>query len=445
MRKAAWLTLGVSLMLIAAACGGETVTETVIVTVPGEVITETSIVEVEVPAETGVVSVLGTWGNEVQYFQQTYQPFVDETGIGVSFEGTRDLPAVLTTRLTAGNPPDLAVMPNPGQMREFVDQGALVDLGTVLDMDYVSASYTEAVLGTGTVGGTLYALPFKLDVKSWIWYVPANFEAAGYAIPTTWDELVALSDQIVADGGTPWCVGFESGAASGWPATDWIEAIMLRTGGLDTYFQWVNHEIPWTDPAVVDAWERFGQIMLTEGYVFGGTTGAVATAFDAIAPPLFADPPGCYMISQALFIKGTFPTDAVAGEDYDNFQMPAIDPQYGEAAEYSGDIIVMFNDTPNARDFINYLSTSEAQDIWAATGTGIFPNADPSVYPDPFFTKAGEHLSSAAVAAFDAGDLMPTAVGSGTFWSESLEYVTGTPLDDVLATIEASAVDAYGE
>ena len=438
MRKAVWLTLGLSLALVAAACGGETVTETVIVTVPGEEVTVTSIVEV--PAETGIVTVLGTWGNEVQYFQQAYAPFVDETGVGVAFEGTRDLPAVLTTRLTAGNPPDLAVLPNPGQMVELVGEGALVALDTVLDMDYMTTNYTPGVLGTGTVDGTLYGLPFKLDVKSWVWYKPANFTAGGYSVPTTWDEMTALSDQIVADGGTPWCVGFESGAASGWPGTDWIEAIMLRTGGLETYNAWVNHDIAWTDPSVVAAWEEFGSIMTTEGYVFGGSTGAVSTSFVTAAAPLFTDPPGCYMHSQALFIKGEFPAEA----DFDAFQLPPIDPQFETPALYSGDVIIMFNDTPNARAFINYLATDVPQDIWAATGTGIFPNADPTVYPDPFFAKAGEHLGTAPVSAFDGGDMMPTAVGSGTFWSGVLDYTTGTSLDQVLATIEASAVEAYG-
>ena len=429
-------------MLIAAACGGTT-TETVIVTVPGEEVTVTSIVEVEVPAESAVVTVLGTWGAEQEQFTAAYQPFVEETGVGVAFEGTRDLPAVLTTRLAAGNPPDLAVIPNPGQMVEFASAGVLVDLSTVLDMDYMASNYSEGVIATGTVGETLYGLPFKLDVKSWVWYVPANFEAGGYTVPTSWDELIALSDQMVADGNTPWCFGFESGAASGWPGTDWVEAIMLRTGGLETYNQWVAHAIPWTDAAVVAAWEEFGRIVQNEDYVFGGTTGAVSTPFIGAQAPLFTDPPGCLMHSQALFIKGEFPADAVPVEDYNNFQLPAIDPAIGEAALYSGDVIIMFNDTPNARAFMNYLSTDVPQDIWAATGTGIFPNADPEVYPDPFFAKAGEHLSSAPVGAFDGGDLMPAAVGSGTFWSGVLDFTTGTSLDSVLSTIEASAVEAY--
>ncbi|MFQ5967518.1 MAG: ABC transporter substrate-binding protein [Acidimicrobiia bacterium] len=444
MKKALWLSVGVSLMLIAAACAGETVTETVIVevTVPGEEITVTE--TVLVPAETGVVTVLGTWGSEQEQFSAAYQPFVEETGIGVAFEGTRDLPAVLTTRLAAGNPPDLAIIPNPGQMIELQAEGALVDLSTVLDMEYMTANYTPGILETGSVGGTLYGLPFKLDVKSWVWYVPANFEAAGYTVPTTWDEMIALSDQIVADGGTPWCMGFESAAASGWPGTDWIEAIMLRTVGLDTYFQWTNHEIPWTDPAVVAAWEEFGKVTQTEGYVFGGTTGAVSTNFIVAAAPLFTDPPGCYMHSQALFIKGEFPDDAVPVEDYNNFQLPAINPEFGEPSLYAGDIVIMFNNTPNAAAFMNYLATDVPQDIWAATGTGIFPNADPAVYPDPFFGKAGDHVATAAVGAFDGGDLMPSAVGGGTFWSGVMDFVAGESLSSVLDTIETSAVEAYG-
>jgi alpha-glucoside transport system substrate-binding protein len=470
MKRHVWipLALAVVIVLILAACAQptpevikEVVEVTKVVEKPVEVtkvvekevkVKETVVVEkevkVEVPVSRGVVTVLGVWGgDELSNFQEVVFPFTEETGIGMAFEGTRDLAAVLTTRVEAGNPPDLAILPNPGQMQEFAARGELVDLSTFLDMEQLRKDYAQSWIDLGSYEGKLYGIFYKAANKSLVWYNPKAFAAKGYEIPTTWDELIALSDQIVADGGVPWCIGVESGAASGWPATDWIEDIMLRTAGPEVYDKWVAHEIPWTDPAIKRAWELFGQIVRNEEYVFGGTTGVLSINFGESPAPLFDDPPGCYMHRQASFITGFFPEGVVAGEDYDFFPFPQIDPQWGVPALGAADIIVMFNDTPEARALMEYLVTPEAQEIWAAKGGFLSPNKRVSldVYPDDLTRKIAAALAGAEVFRFDASDLMPAAVGAGTFWTGTLDYIGGTDLDTVLEAIEASAVDAYGK
>jgi alpha-glucoside transport system substrate-binding protein len=260
--------------------------------------------------------------------------------------------------------------------------------------------------------------------------------------------LIALSDKIVADGGTPWSIGVESEAASGWPATDWIEDIMLRTAGPDIYDKWVNHEIAWTDDAVKEAWELFGEIVLNEDYVYGGTTGVLTTNFGEAATPLFTDPPGAYMHRQASFITGFFPEGLEAGTDYDFFPFPSIDPQYGVPVLGGADLIVMFNDREETREFMKYLASPEPQEIWAAKGGGfISPNKAVSLdaYPDDLTRKMAEMVVNAEVFRFDASDLMPAAVGSGSFWTGTLDFISGEDLDAILAEIEESAVDAYKE
>jgi alpha-glucoside transport system substrate-binding protein len=395
----------------------------------------------------GVVTVLGTWGgDELTNFQEAVFPFTDETGIGMAFEGTRDLAAVLTTRVEAGNPPDLAILPNPGQMYELADAGELVDISQFMDMGELETNYAQAWLDLASYNDTLYGIFYKVANKSLIWYNPSAFSAAGYEIPTTWDELIALSDQIVADGSTPWTIGFESGAASGWPATDWIEDIMLRTAGPDIYDQWVNHDISWTDEAVKNAWEVFGEIVLNEEYQYGGSTGTLTTNFGDAPAPLFTSPPGAYMHRQASFITGFFPEGLEAGTDYDFFPFPSIDPAYGIPVLGGADLIVVFNNTPEVQELVKYLATPQPQEIWAANGGGfISPNKAVSldVYPDELTRKMAEMVVNAEVFRFDASDLMPAAVGAGSFWSGTLDYVGGKDLDSVLEEIEASAVDAY--
>ncbi|MBU4313950.1 MAG: ABC transporter substrate-binding protein [Actinobacteria bacterium] len=413
---------------------------------------EEEAVEEAVPAEEeaapskGVVTVLGTWGgDELTNFQEAVFPFTDETGIGMAFEGTRDLAAVLTIRVEAGNPPDLAILPNPGQMYELAKDGRLIDVSQFMNMEELNQNYAQAWLDLASYNGTLYGIFYKVANKSLIWYNPSVFSAAGYEIPTTWDELIALSDQIVSDGSTPWAIGFESGPASGWPATDWIEDIMLRTAGPDIYDQWVNHEISWTDEAVKNAWEVFGGIVGNEEYQYGGSTGTLTTNFGDAPASLFTSPPGAYMHRQASFITGFFPEGLVAGNDYDFFPFPSIDPAYGIPVLGGADLIVVFNNTPEVQQLVKYLATAQPQEIWAAKGGGfISPNKAVSLdaYPDELTRKMAEMVVNAEVFRFDASDLMPAAVGSGSFWTGTLDYVGGEDLDTVLEEIEDSAVDA---
>ncbi len=397
----------------------------------------------------GSVTVMGVWtGAEADAFEKMVAPFEEETGIKVEFTGTRDLPAILTTRVEAGNPPDVSAMPNPGQMVEFAKEGRLVPLATFMDRGTLLDNYSNAWLELGSYDGQLYSIFISADLKSMVWYSPKKFAAAGYEVPGTWDELIALSDQMVADGNTPWAIGLESGAASGWPGTDWIEDIMLRIASPETYDAWVNHEIAWTNEVVMEAFEIFGEIARSNNYVYGGPNAVLTIPFGDSADALFTDPPNAYMHRQATFIKGFmlehFP-DLIPGEDFDFFPFPSIKEEYGTPALGAADMLAMFNDTPEARAFMEYIASAQAQEIWVGELGKLAPNqnVDPGVYPDDITRKAADFLGEASVFRFDGSDLMPAAVGSGSFWTGILDYVSGENLANVLMQIEASALDAY--
>ncbi len=228
----------------------------------------------------GTVNVLGVWDADgLESFQAMVAPWEEQTGGAMAFSGTRDLIAVLRARVAAGNPPDAAILPNPGQMIELVKEGKLVALDSFLDMDMINQQYAQGWIDLGTVDDNLYGIFIKADSKSTVWYSPNDFATNGWEVPNTWDELITLSDRIVSEGMNPWSVAVESAEASGWPATDWIGEILLHESGGDVYDQWVNHEIPWTDSRIKSAWEKFGHIVLTTGYVPGGATTALATHF----------------------------------------------------------------------------------------------------------------------------------------------------------------------
>lgn len=382
---------------------------------------------------------------EAAAIEATLDSFEAETGIKVETIWTRD-PALLTTRVEAGNPPDIVLLPKPGQMVSLVEEGQLKDLTFMKPQ--LENDYGKAWLDMGAVNGTLYGFYIAVSNKSMIWYSPAQFKANGWEVPTTWAELVALSDQIVAAGKTPWAIGLESAGATGWPGTDWIEDIMLRTAGAEFYDQWVAHEVSWTDPKVKRAFELFGLIVLNPNYVFGGTTGALTTNFGDSPNDLFTDPPNAYLHHQASFIEGFFTEDfpsLVAGIDYDWFVTPPIEEELGTPAFGGGNVVVTFNNTPEAQALMSYLASAAVQEVWAARVGFISANknADMNVYPSDIVRAIANSLVNASAFRFDASDLMPEAVGSGAFWTGVVDYVGGEDLDTVLETIEAAAQDAY--
>jgi alpha-glucoside transport system substrate-binding protein len=443
------LTMSIVMALVVVACGPTAAPTAAPAPTTAPAVEEPTATEAAPEEIGGTVSVLAVWGgDELDNFRAMIAPFEEQTGITVEYEGTRDLNAVLTTRIEGGNPPDLAGLPGPGQLREFAAAGHLVALNNVLDMDQMRSQYDEGFLKLATMDDNLYGIFIKAAVKSLVWYNPKAFDAAGYEVPTTWEELNALEDQIIADGSQPWCVGLESGAASGWPGTDWIEDIMLRTAGPDTYDQWWNHEIAWTDAAVKNAWETWGTVVNDQDMVYGGQPWVLSTNFGEAPYPMFEEPPKCYLHRQASFIT-SFITDQypdlVAGEDYNFFQFPPIEPAQGQPLLVAGDLFGMFNDTPQARALMNYLVTADAQSIWAERGGFLSANktVDPAVYPDQLTQQIGDMLAQATAVRFDASDLMPEAVNNA-FWSGIMDFVSQPDtLDSILDSIESAAQDAY--
>jgi alpha-glucoside transport system substrate-binding protein len=360
-------------------------------------------------------------------------------------EASGDFEEQSQIRIEGGNPPDVIMFPQPGAVIEQAEAGtavALEDLG--LDIAEMEELFGEYFMSLGEFEGKHYGIPTNINLKSMIWYPVDDFEAAGYEIPTTWDELIALSDQIVDDGGTPWCVGLESGGATGWPATDWMEDIMLATAGPDVYDQWVTHEIPFNDQAVVTAAETFGEIMFTEGYVLGGADQTPSIAFGDAPGPMFEDPPNCWLHRQASFIPAFFPEGVEAGVDYDWFSFPPIDQ---EGTLFAGEVSAVFRDAPEVRDFIEKFSGADVQCAQGGEprSSRISPNIDVGAdcYANEELADAAAVLTEALAAdtgRFDASDLMPPAVGSGSFWTGMVEYMQNGPdsLQGVLDSIESS-------
>jgi alpha-glucoside transport system substrate-binding protein len=396
----------------------------------------------------GSVSVLATWGGtEQDAFLAMVKPFEDRTGVKVNYEGTRDLNAVLTTRVQGGNPPDVAGLPGPGQMAEFARSGKLIDLGNVLDQTTLKQQYTEEWLKLAQVDGKQYGIFIKAAMKGPIWYDTEAFQqVSGGTPPKTWTELMELSDKIAASGTTPWCVGLESAAASGWPGTDWLEDIVLRQAGPDVYNRWAQGQVKWSSPEIKKAWETWGEIVGNPEMVYGGRQYMLATNFEGSGGPLFTNPPGCYMLHQGSFFTEFLSKGGEKpGQNFNFFPFPEIDSRYAGSLEIGGDLFGMFKDTPQARALIQYLTTPEAQEIWVKRGGAISPNqkVSPSSYPDPVSQQLAQTLLNAKSPQFDASDLMPEAMNAA-FWKGVLDFVQNpNNLDRILSDLDRVQADAY--
>ncbi len=361
------------------------------------------------------------------------------------FEASGNFEEQLQIRAEGGTL-DLAAVPQPGAVVDLAKNGnltSLEDLG--FDIQDLYDTFGEAFVELGAVDGKHYGVPTNINLKSMVWYPKDDFDAAGYQIPKTWDEMLALSDQIVADGSTPWCVGFGSEGSTGWPATDWMEDIVLRTAGGDVYDQWYKHEIPFDDPAIVKAAEIFGDVMFTDGYVLGGAQNTPDIAFGDAPLPMFDNPPKCWLHRQASFIDTFFPDDAEAGVDYDWFTLPPIDQ---EGILFGGELTVVGKggNRPEVKDFLDKFISTDVQCKTGEAAARLSPNinVDPSCYGNENLGRASEVLAEANKAGtgrFDASDLMPKEVGSGSFWTGMVDYVKSGSTDnakDILAKIDSS-------
>ena len=398
---------------------------------------------------TKTLNLLTTWGGEEQdSFKAVVAPFTQSTGIKVNITATRDVNAQLTILLRGNNPPDIAIMPNPGKMQELAAQHKLLAFDSFMDMNQIHNDYASSWTDLGSYNGKLYAIFFKAANKGTVWYNPAQFQSNNYTTPASWQDMITLSNNIASSGKYPWSMGVESGAASGWPSADWVAQIFANQAGPDQYDKWVNHTIPWTDASVKNAFQYFGQIAHGNHYINGAPQSILATNFQPASFLPFESPPKAYLFYLGDFTEGFITTqfpNAKPETDFNFFPFPTINDQYKGAITVGADVVVAMRDGDSIHQLVKYLATADAQEIWVKRGgfTAVNKNVPVSDYPDAVAQASVTMLTSAPIVKYGAGDLMPAQVQTA-FWKGLLDYIQdASKLDSVLSTIESTAVSAY--
>jgi alpha-glucoside transport system substrate-binding protein len=374
-------------------------------------------------------------------FDQSMKAFEEATGIDVNYIGNKEFEGSIAVRVDAGDAPDIVDFPQPGLFASFVRDGKIVPVSEYLNDDWLAQQYSQGWREFNTVDGVEAGVMHRYSGKSLVWYPKKAWDAAGYQIPETWDDLKALTQQIADDGDTPWCIGIESGAATGWVATDWTEDMMLRTTSLENYDAWVAGDLKFDSPEVKKAIETWSEIWFNDAYVYGGRSSIVSTAFGDAPTPMFDDPPKCWLHRQANFITSFFPQGSTYGVDYDFFYLPPVDAAYGKPFLVAGDLIAMFNDRPEVRALMEYFTTPQSVSGWLEGGGAIAAQttATQDMYGSDLDYNISQLVAGATSFRFDGSDLMPGEVGSGSFWEHITSYVAGSEdLDTAMKAIDAS-------
>ena len=394
------------------------------------------------------ITIAGPWLQpEDEVFRTVVAYFAEATGAEVIYTGSDSFEQNIVIDAEAGAAPNIAVFPQPGLAADMASRGLLsplpegmgawtaenygageswVDLGTFADQD-----------GNDQLFGFFY----NVNVKSLVWFVPENFEDAGYEVPGSMEELKALTEQIVADGDTPWCIGLGSGAATGWPATDWVEDIMLRTQPADVYDGWTTNEIPFNDPRVVAAIEEFGYFARDDAKVAGGSGAVATTDFRDSPKGLFSSPPQCYMHRQASFVPAFFPEGIEFGEDVDFFYFPSYaDKDLGNPVLGGGTVMSITDPSDATNELFKFFQLPLAHEVFMAQSGFLTPHKGVNLdtYLNDALRGQGEILINATTFRFDGSDLMPGGVGAGTFWTGMVDYAGGKDAQTVADEIQSS-------
>jgi ABC-type glycerol-3-phosphate transport system substrate-binding protein len=360
----------------------------------------------------GSVSMSGVWtGQEARSFNAVLDGFKkDNPDVNVKYRPVGDeIPTVLSTAVQGGNPPDLAAVPQPGLVRDFVDRGKLKPIDSAKST--IEDNFSEGAVDVGTVDGKLYGLLFKAANKSTVWYNVPLFNDAGVEPPKDFDGFLEAAKTLRASGTRAYSLG----ASDGWTLTDMFENIYLRQAGPDKYDQLAQHQIPWTDQSVKDALRTMARIVGDSGNIVGGTSGALETDFPTSVTNAFKKNPDGAQVIEGDFVESviTDSTPAKPEEGFDVFDFPSIDGS-GATVVGGGDSVIMFKDSPAARALVEYLATPEAAEIWARRGgySSANKNVPDTAYEDPLLRRTATAIGDAETFRFDLSDLQPAAFGA---------------------------------
>lgn len=399
------------------------------------------------PGKTTIEIMFGFGGDQTQGFKDSLEPFAKQNGLTIKYTQSDSFDTQIRTRQQGNNLPDIALFPQPGLLKDIQKraQGKMVELDSILDISKIKDSMVPGIADSAVVDGKTYGVPVSMNVKSLVFYPKKAFEAKGYKAPQTFEELTALAEKIKADGTAPWCVGLESGGATGWPGTDWIEELVLKQLGPDQYDKWVAGELDFSSPEIKGVFQTYENLLLADGQTLGGRKSIVSQAFQTAANPMFDNPPKCFLHRQGNFVtqKGFFP-DAIWNDLEGNVGVFPFPKDKFDTVLGGGDLAAAFTNDANVVKVMKEMAENpKFGEVWASEGDRGFlsphKSFDVSKYANSVTRGVAEGAYGASGIRFDGSDAMPGTVGAGSFWKGMVAFTSGQQdLDATLKSIDES-------
>jgi alpha-glucoside transport system substrate-binding protein len=397
----------------------------------------------------GTVTVFSLWGgSEQEAFKKVLTQFTKDTGIKTKYESIRDFLPFIRTRLAAGNPPEVGIIPRPGVVAELARDDSLISLEDLgLDPDKINENYSGTWTSLATVDDTVYGVVAKANSKSVIWYKPKSFQENSFDIPTTWDQLLDITEQYNSKGKKPWAVGAQ-GRDNSWTLTDWFENIYARQAGSDNYTKLFNGDLPFNDQTVKDSLTEMTKVV-NDKYVAGGIDTALGISFVDGIGRVFSKNPVAEMYMEGGFVGGIALGDVnpelKVGTDIDFFQWPTIDEANGNPLVGGGDVAAAFVNNEDASKLVDYLATPGAGKVWVSTGAIASPNKGVTAddYPNELVAKEADQVKNAESFLFDGSDLLPGTLGQD--FGTLLQNIVKSPdkMDSLLNDYQSEAESAF--
>lgn len=385
-------------------------------------------------SKTHISVMYGFTGTQESAFRADLDAWANKNGLTIDYQPSANFQTQIMTNINAGTAPDIAIFPQPGILKTLAKRGAIAPLSTQTNVDQVRKDIPQGFLDTATVNGVVYGAPYSMNIKSLYWYDKAVWAKNGYTVPKTQTQLMDLINRIKSTGATPVCYGLQSQGATGWPATDWIEDYVLQANGPEVYDKWISGEVKFNSPEVRKAYDIYNQILMQPGNVYGGVKNSVNTNYSTAFNTMFNARPGCYLGKQGNFITSFFP-DTVQKNLDDTvgvFQTPSVSGQ--TPVEGGGDLVAAItkNDS-NVKKVVNELTNDPSFGVQSArSGAFLSPQKgfDVKNYPNKLDAEIAHIAFSASSFRFDGSDAMPPAVGSGSFWTQMVNYTDGSTSED---------------
>lgn len=399
-------------------------------------------VQIQLPAGDKQVEILGSFsGDEATLFEEALADVEHRTGVDITYTPAPNFNQELSDRITAGKAPDIALYPEPNLL--LSQKTSMTPLDDIVNLPALQDSLVPGMDALARdVQGKTWGLPIRANIKSVVWYSLKAFAAHGYKVPETDAELSDLVKQIKKDGGTPWCLGIESGSATGWVATDWIEDYVLRIGGAVEYRKWAAGEVKFDSDLFRQAAMKFKGVWDPKGNVAGGGPGAASRSFSTVDDGMFTANPNCYLMRQGSFFTGFLPINVQDNLDTEVgvFPLPATE---GGTQGVIGrtELAAAFTKDADVQAVLNILLSDQFGGTWAKAGGWLSPHItfDGRKYPNETTRSIAAILYGAQVFVYDGSDLMPPAVGNNAFPQALTKWIKGEMSVDGMAAAADAA------